>query len=159
MPTHTFLPPSSGSVMNPCLWEGRVDVCCHMPAASALQGHSWLGCGGVQVAFLEGPLVAAVTGDARGRLVHHNVSAYLSLAAMLAGRLSKAGQPTVLTDGRQLGPVCALAGLPAGKTDAGMHMLESMLIMCSAKGCYVGPFRSPPCTSSLHGMSSLLHIL
>ena len=29
---------------------------------------------------------AALTADSRGRLLHHNVSAYLSLTAMLAGR-------------------------------------------------------------------------
>ena len=50
-----------------------------------------------------GPQLTAVTSDSRGRLVYHNVSSYLSLTAMFAGRLAKGAQPAVLHDGRQLG--------------------------------------------------------
>ena len=36
--------------------------------------------------FVEGSTQLALTGDARGRLVSHNVTAYLSITAIFAGR-------------------------------------------------------------------------
>lgn len=92
--------------------------------------------------------------------MHHNVTAYLSLTAMFAGRLTKAAQPTVLTDGRQLGPLCYLTGLspwrpvspstPAGDVGrahvphepALQQTMEGMLLICSAKGAFVGQLLS-----------------
>ena len=39
-------------------------------------------------AFLEGNTQLALTGDAKGRLVSHNVSAYLSITSIFAGMYS-----------------------------------------------------------------------
>ena len=39
-------------------------------------------------AFLEGNAQLALTGDAKGRLVSHNVSAYLSITSIFAGMYS-----------------------------------------------------------------------
>ena len=120
----------------------------------------------VQATFLEGSQITAVTADSRGRLMFHNVTAYLSLTSIFTG-LTKAAQPSLLTDGRQLGPLCVLAGLPAPKTQgppptdagrphfiqdgAGQHVWDGMLVMCSAKGAFIGaplaraPSRSARC--------------
>lgn len=104
----------------------------------------------MQVTFLEGAQNVAVSADSKGRLLLHNVTNYLSLAAKLAGRLSKSVQPMLLTDGRQIGPICQLANLPVAKlgqslaTEAGTqqeetyHALEGLLLVCSARGASVG---------------------
>lgn len=93
----------------------------------------------------------AVSADCKGRLLLHNVTAYLSLAAKLAGRLAKSIQPGLLTDGRQLGPISQLANLPASKalsslkTDPGAQQeessqaLEGLMLVCSSRGASVGP--------------------
>lgn len=107
-------------------------------------------CKKLQVVFLEGPHNIAVSTDSKGRLLLHNVTNYLSLAAKLAGRLSKSVQPMLLTDGRQLGPICQLANLqtsklgqalraePGAQQEETYHALEGLLLVCSARGASVG---------------------
>lgn len=81
---------------------------------------------------------------------------------MFAGRLTKAAQATVLTDGRQLGPIHCLLRLPLlrpGKAqqapetgrspfvpESASHMqqLEGMLLLCTAKAAYVGELPAVP---------------
>ena len=66
----------------------------------------------VGAAFVGGPPLAppaAVTLDARGRLVHHPVSSYLSLTAALAGALGRAARPAPLALG---GAAAAAVGRP-----------------------------------------------
>ena len=93
-----------------------VEMCSHCCDVWLLQSvhvprATWVA---VQATFLEGSQITAVTADSRGRLVFHNVTAYLSLTSIFTG-LTKAAQPSLLTDGRQLGPLCVLAALPAPK--------------------------------------------
>ena len=104
----------------------------------------------MQVVFLESTQNVAVSADSKGRLLLHNVTNYLSLAAKLAGRLSKSVQPMLLTDGRQLGPICQLANLQTAKLGLSLraepgahqeetyHALEGLLLVCSARGASVG---------------------
>ncbi|KAL0048183.1 hypothetical protein WJX82_009442 [Trebouxia sp. C0006] len=61
--------------------------------------------------FVEGTAQLALTADAKGRLVSHNVTAYLSITSIFAGRLSINSQPVMLFDGKQLGPVCCVLPL------------------------------------------------
>ncbi|DBA69468.1 TPA: hypothetical protein ACH3X2_012810 [Trebouxia sp. C0005] len=61
--------------------------------------------------FVEGSAQLALTADAKGRLVSHNVTAYLSITSIFAGRLSRSSQPVMLLDGKQLGPVCCVLPL------------------------------------------------
>ncbi|KAL0018560.1 hypothetical protein WJX77_004866 [Trebouxia sp. C0004] len=72
--------------------------------------------------FVEGSAQLALTADAKGRLVSHNVTAYLSITSIFAGRLSRSSQPVMLLDGKQLGPVCCVLPLlpprPSTHTDA-----------------------------------------
>eukprot|EP00884_Botryococcus_braunii_P022622 jgi/Botrbrau1/9043/Bobra.0376s0020.2 len=112
----------------------------------------------IQCAFLEGQAGGALTADSRGRLVHHNIHAYLSLTAMLAGRLTKGSQMSLLLDGRQLGPLTKVAGLfapmrppvpPKGAAESadtarhfffqegGAAWLEGTALICSHKGAFV----------------------
>lgn len=103
-----------------------------------------------QATFLEGAQNVALSSDSRGRLLLHNVTAYLSLAAKFAGRLTKIVQPVLLTDGRQLGPICQLLNLPAskmvtslrsesgGQQDESYHALEGLVLVCSSRGASVG---------------------
>jgi hypothetical protein len=103
----------------------------------------------MQAVFLESSQVIAVTADSRGRILLHNVTQYLSLTAKLAGRLSKSVQPVLLTDGRQIGPVCQLANLPSPRTVGGgqpsgsavsdvLHACEGVLLICSLRAAFVG---------------------
>ena len=133
-------------------------MCSHCCYVWILQSVHMPACFGVQATFLEGSQITAVTADSRGRLVFHNVTAYLSLTSIFTG-LTKGAQPSLLTEGRQLGPLCVLAGLPAPRTpgpppaDAGrphfiqdgaaQHVWDGMLIMCSAKGAFIGAPLAP----------------
>ncbi|CAL8466179.1 g5715 [Coccomyxa elongata] len=113
----------------------------------------------VGCAFLEGGNASerstALTCDSRGRLVYHNVSAYLSITNFLAGRLSKGAQPVLVLDGRQLGPICRCVPLPlprarahrsASPDDAaralffqdGASPFDGMVLLCTARAAYVG---------------------
>lgn len=103
----------------------------------------------MQAVFLESSQVIAVTADSRGRLLLHNVTQYLSLTAKLAGRLTKSVQPALLTDGRQIGPICQLANLPSPRAVGGghpsgaavsdlQHACEGVLLICSSRAAFVG---------------------
>ena len=70
----------------------------------------------MQAAFVEGSQLLAVTAEATGRLIIHNVSSYLSLTAKLAGKLSKLMQPSVVSPAQPWGEVLRLAGLRPAST-------------------------------------------
>lgn len=104
----------------------------------------------MQITFLEGPQILAVSVESSGRMLSHNITLYLSLTAKLTGRLTKSVQPVLLTNGQQLGPVCQLLNLSAAragsalKADPGTqqeeshHALEGLILVCSARGASVG---------------------
>ena len=65
------------------------------------------------MAFIDGTQILAISAEASGRMVVHNVTSYLSLTAKLAGKLSKLLQPNLLILEPPIGDVFKITGLRA----------------------------------------------